>query len=228
MIITIDGPVASGKSTIAQRLAHDLGFYYLYTGLLYRGIAYVLVHQYGYDDVALKSPRHEDVDAVLTAGRLVYRYENEQAQVWYDGVNITPFLKTKAVDATSSISSADPYVRAAILQLQVRIGHEHDVVADGRDMGTVVFPQAACKFFLTASPEVRAARWQADQQRAGIAYTFAEALQAVAMRDERDTTREHSPLKPAPDAIIVDNSDLDIAQTVAHMEHHARQKCSCL
>jgi cytidylate kinase len=224
MIITIDGPVASGKSTIAQRLAHDLGFYYLYTGLLYRGIAYVLVHQYGYDDVMLKTPKQADVNAVLKAGRLVYRYEREQAQVWYDEINITPFLKTKEIDATSSISSADPYVRAAILQLQVRIGQEHDIVADGRDMGTVVFPQAVCKFFLTASPEVRAARWQADQLRAGKEYAMAEALQVVSMRDERDTTREHSPLKPALDAIIVDNSSLDIAQTVAYMRQIIDQR----
>lgn len=224
MIITIDGPVASGKSTVAQTLANDLGYYYLYTGLLYRGIAYALVSAYGYDEAQLKAPRHADIDQLLSAHRLVYDYINNSPNIIFDGTNITAQLKTKEVDNWSSISSADPYVRAAILHLQVSLGKQHDVVADGRDTGTVVFPHAEHKFFLTASTETRAARWQKDQARAGKQYTLAECITIISERDNRDVSRTHSPLIPAQNAVIVDNSERTIQQTVDYMKHAIAQK----
>lgn len=214
MIIAIDGPVASGKSTIGQEIAHRLGFYYLYTGMLYRGIAYALVKAYGYDEQKLKNPDKKHVDDLLAAGRLEYRYSEGRAQLLFDGTDITDRLKTAEVDNWASTSSALPVVRQAILHIQQEIGRTHDIVADGRDMGTVVFPDAEYKFFLTASVEVRARRWQADQKRMGNDLSLQECIAKISERDHRDTTREHSPLIQAPDAIVIDSSELDLPRTI--------------
>lgn len=217
MIIAIDGPVASGKSSVARKLAHELGFFYLYTGLLYRGIAYILVKKYGYDEAQLQHPKKADIDDVLTAGRLVYRYENGAPKLLFDGGDITPYLKQGEVDRWSSASSTDPYVRHAILDIQTTIGREHDVVAEGRDMGTVVFPHAEYKFFLTSMLQRRAEFWRQMQEGLGRTYSTEQSIAEVAERDRRDTTREHSPLKQAPDAILIDGTDKTIEQIVQEM-----------
>ena len=222
MIIVIDGPAASGKSTVAQLLAKELGFYYLYTGFLYRGLAYVLAHQYGYDDAQMEQVRVEDLDAIVHAQhnghngirRFEYRYENGLPKIFFDGVDLSPFLKTKEIDNWASLISAQPLVRHAVFEYQVRIGNEHDVVAEGRDMGTVVFPQADYKFFLTAAVEVRAKRWQAMQKRFGVDYTLEESRAAVSERDQRDTGREHSPLQQAFDAVLIDCSEMTVDEVV--------------
>ncbi len=214
MIIAIDGPVASGKSTIARQLAHELGFYYLYTGLLYRGIAYVLVKKLGYTDADLVHPRHADVDAVMQSGRFVYRYAVGEPSIIFDGEDITPELKKGEVDGWSSLSSADPYVRHAIFETQVALGKKHDLVAEGRDIGTVVFPHAEHKFFLTASLEQRAFWWRKMQEQLGRVYSLDESLREVAERDRRDTTREHSPLAQAADAIVVDATGLGLEEVI--------------
>ncbi|HBL98854.1 TPA: (d)CMP kinase [Candidatus Dependentiae bacterium] len=218
MVVTIDGPVASGKSTVAKRLASELGFYYLYTGLLYRAIAYVLVHHKGYSDQELKAPLQADLDDILKDGRLDYSYEANEPAVYFDGENITPYLKTREIDGWSSLSSADPRVRHAIFEMQVRIGKLYNVVADGRDTGSVVFPDALCKFYLTAEPRVRALRWQQDQAKAGVSYTLDECERIVNERDQRDITRVHSPLIQAVGAHRIDNSNLSIDETVAMMK----------
>lgn len=215
MIIAIDGPVASGKSTIARQLAHELNFFYLYTGLLYRGIAYVLVKNFGYTQLELVHPKQTDIDAILAPGRLVYRYAAGEPAILFDGVDITAELKKAEVDGWSSTSSADPRVRHAIFAMQVTLGHEHDLVAEGRDIGTVVFPNAEHKFFLTASLEQRAYWWQKMQEQLGRVYSLEESRQVVAERDRRDTTREHSPLIQAPDAVLIDCTGLTIQEIVA-------------
>lgn len=224
MIIAIDGPVASGKSTVARRLAQELGIFYLYTGLLYRGIAYILVKQYGYDEARLHHPKESDIDDVLKADRLIYRYENGLPKLLFDGKDITSFLKQGEVDRWSSSSSADPYVRHAILSIQIKIGKEHDVVAEGRDMGTVVFPHADFKFFLTAGLERRAALWRAMQEGLGRTYSIEQSIAEVAERDRRDTTRVHSPLKQAPDAILIDGTNKTIEQIVDEMRKLVLEK----
>lgn len=220
MIITIDGPAASGKSTVAQLLAQRLGFYYLYTGMLYRGIAYVLAHKCNYTDQQMMAPRQQDIEAITHDEIFVYRYENGQPVVFYAGENITPYLKNPDVDRWASMISSHQAVRQAVLERQVNISKTHDVIAEGRDVGTVVFPHAQYKFFLTASPEIRARRWQADQKRRGFDYTLEQALQAVMDRDRRDQERKHSPLIQAPDAHLIDNSDLSIEQTVSELESY--------
>ncbi|MBN2267454.1 MAG: (d)CMP kinase [Candidatus Babeliaceae bacterium] len=213
MIITIDGPVASGKSSVAKRLADKLGFYYLYTGLLYRGLAYLLVTKFGYSDEELKKPRSADIDAIVNNPSFQYHYDTGIPTIMFNGENITPYLKTAEVDHWSSISSADPYVRQSVLHHQIELGKKYNLVVDGRDTGTIVFPHATIKIFLTAAPEVRAKRWQQDQMKAGKKFTFADALTAINERDQRDITRPHSPLIPATDAIIIDNSDMSIEET---------------
>lgn len=223
MIITIDGPVASGKSSVASALAAQLGFYYLYTGLLYRGIAYVLVKKFGYDREQLKIPREADLQGLME--QFEYRYEKGAPQIYYAGANITVFLKSAEIDDFSSLSSADPGVRRAILERQVLMGQRYDLIADGRDMGTVVYPNASCKFFLTASVEVRAQRWQKDQAALGNVLSLEEAIREISERDQRDITRSHSPLRPADDAVIVDNSSYSFEETVALMGELVQRNC---
>lgn len=214
MIIAIDGPVASGKSTIARRLARELNFYYLYTGLLYRGIAYILVKKFGYDESMLRQPDHADVDAIVQTGRFVYRYADGEPHIIFEGKDITAELKKGEVDGWSSLSSADPYVRQAIFETQANLGEKYDLVAEGRDIGTVVFPHADYKFFLTASVEQRAIWWQEMQERLGRSYSREESMREVVQRDRRDTTREHSPLVKAPDALVIDSTGMTLDEVV--------------
>ncbi len=227
MIITIDGPVASGKSTVAQALAHEFhefGFYYLYTGLLYRALAYALVTAYGYSEEALVAPGEDALEALLQKGRLEYRFDVGAARILFDGKDITSLLKTEEVDRISSISSANAAVRAAVYCLQQQIATGADIIADGRDTGTVVFPNAQIKFFLTASVEERAFRWRTNQARQGNMVSEDEAITAVTMRDERDRTRKISPLLPAEDAILVDNSNWSIEETITYMAAIVRDR----
>jgi len=218
MIVTIDGPVASGKSTVAQKLAERFGFYYLYTGLLYRALAYALVTSFEYTKKTLEEPAQEDIDVLLAKGRIVYTYDAQGPHIFFDSVEITHLLKSEFVDSISSISSANARVRHAVFLLQQSVAVENNIVADGRDTGTVVFPLAEAKFFLTASLSERARRWRIGQMRQGNSVSEEEARAAVALRDERDTLRVISPLKKAEDAILVDNTDLTIDETVAFME----------
>jgi cytidylate kinase len=215
MIITIDGPVASGKSTVARQLAQELGFYYLYTGFLYRGVAYVLVKFYQYEDAKLATAQPDDLKDLLEQHEFEYRYEQGKPYIFFDGVDVTPFLKTKAVDNWSSLVSAQPIVRHAIFEYQVSLGCGRNVVAEGRDMATVVFPQAEYKFFLTASEEVRAWRWQRMQEQMGNEYTREESVVAVHERDKRDKERVYSPLKPSADTHIIDGSNMTVAEIIA-------------
>ncbi len=216
MIITIDGPTASGKSSVARMLARDLSCYYLYSGLLYRALGYLLVRDYDYTLAQLAEPELTHMQAVLCDDGCVYQYdEHRGAQIFSYGESITHYLKTPEVDRYAYTVSADPQARAEILQFQRTLAQHHTIIADGRDCGTVVFPHAEHKFFLTADPAVRTRRWQLDQVRAGKEISFAESLAALHARDGSDVTRQHSPLIPAPDAQIIDNSELDLLQTLA-------------
>lgn len=214
MIITIDGPVASGKSVVAKLLAEKLGTYFLSSGMWYRAIAYLLVTEFEYDTAKLRNPAQADVAQIALSGDLEYRYANDRVSIFWKGVDITSHLKTAQVDAWTSISSAQPVVRHAIFELQVALGKSHDLVAEGRDMGSVVFSNAEHKFFLTAPLQVRARRWMVDQEKQGNAVSFDAALAAVGERDRRDSTREHSPLVQPQDARVIDNASLTIDETV--------------
>lgn len=226
MIITIDGPTASGKSTVAKLVAQKLNFVHLNSGLLYRGIAYVLVNFFNYTQEQLVSPKQADLDYIINHHRLVYRDQNYQAQVLYENHDITQFLKTKLMDNYASISSASPQVRASLMQLQRQVGEQNDLVAEGRDTGSVVFPRAELKIFLTASLDVRATRWQHFMQLAGKQYSLSESKQLVDERDQRDINRHVAPLAPAHDAVIIDSSDLDVNQVVSQICDYIKQERS--
>ena len=205
MIITIDGPTASGKSSVAQLLAERLSYYYLYTGLLYRALAYIRISK------AESTP----IKDILTNGSLQYSYTHPKVpQILFNGLDITSYLKSAEIDRYASILSADPVVRTLLLDFQRKLGMCHSLVADGRDCGTIVFPHADYKFFLTAHAEVRAARWQKSQVALNNYFTLEESLSIIQERDERDSNRAHAPLIKAPDAYIIDNSNLDLLGTL--------------
>lgn len=215
MIITIDGPTASGKSSVARALAKKLNVYYLATGMLYRAIAYVLLHNAGYTKDGLRIPNPEDLATYLDPKRFRYLYDHEKGeQIFFDDQEITPFLKGSEIDEASSILSANQLVRDALLAIQRSFAKTFDLVAEGRDVGSVVFPNADYKFFLTASVDVRARRWQADQKKKGNDFSLAQAAEKITQRDERDKNRKIAPLVKPCGAILIDNSDLDFQQTL--------------
>jgi CMP/dCMP kinase len=214
MIITIDGPVASGKSTVAQRLAQRLGFYYLNTGLLYRAVAYVVAQQ--------QPEKAASTGCLLEAGDLrfvtdlAYAYRDGKAHISLHGQDLTSQLYQPALDQQASIISTQPAVREALLALQRSIGKTHDVIADGRDCGTVVFPQADVKFYLTADVQTRAQRlMQGDRKYVGM--DLAQVMAAVQERDQRDQMRPIAPLKVPHDATVIDASTMTIDQVVERL-----------
>lgn len=204
MIITLDGPMASGKSSIAAALAERLGFMHLNSGLLYRAVAYLDL-QY----IALAESTNPQ--------RLVYRYGDHKAHIVFDNQDITRFLKMADIDRHASVLSACPEVRQALLDFQQSFAQSHDMVADGRDCGTVIFPGADYKFFVIADEAVRVARWHADQQRRGNDVSLEEACCALRERDIRDSSRACAPLRPAPDAEILDTSDCSVQEIVEYI-----------
>ncbi len=212
MIITIDGPALSGKSTVAQKLAKNLGFYYLYTGLLYRAIAYVLVEKFKVEEEELSSLPLKDLEFVEN---LHYSYQEGEPRLFFRGEDITSKLKDPSVDQLSSKVAANKNAREALLEIQREIGKNYDIVADGRDCGSVLFPNADYKFFLSASLEVRAER---KSKYEGISKE--KAARELAERDERDCSREAAPLVVPKDAILIDNSDLNIEETVQKFLDH--------
>lgn len=216
--ITIDGPVAGGKSTIGRMLAKKIGYYYVYSGALYRALAYLLITSKNYTHEQLHHPEMNDVFACLNPQRLRYQYNSEsQEQIFFDGVDITPYLKDSAIDQGSSIVSTYPLVRDEINELIRTIAEKFNVVVDGRDAGTVIFPDAHIKFYLTASIDIRAQRWQAAQQKLGNVYTYEQSLQLLSERDRRDQGRKIAPLIIPDNAIVVDNSELNAEQTLAKL-----------
>lgn len=202
MRIAIDGPAGAGKSTVARALAERLGFVHLDTGAMYRAIALRALRS-GTDlddskalgDLARHLPLRLAGDAVLLADE-----------------DVTAAIRTADVDRIVSRVASQPPVRAALVPLQRRLGAEGDVVADGRDIGTVVWPDAELKIFLTASLEERARRRARERPRPG---GVAAVREEIASRDENDRRREVGPLRAAPDAVVVDTTDMSIAEVVA-------------
>lgn len=215
MIITIDGPSASGKSTVAKLLAQQLGFYYLNTGFLYRALAFLLQEKYGATQHDLIAPKEEVLQQLLAPVRLDYNYEYKQgAQIIFDGTNITNYLKTPGVSQAASILSKNARVRQLLLNVQRQLAHDHNVVVEGRDTGSVVFPNADYKFFLTASNKERARRWVADQAHKGVFLSLKEAENELSIRDKRDRKREIAPLIVPSDARCIDATVMSINDVI--------------
>jgi len=208
-VITLDGPSGSGKGTISQALAEELGWHYLDSGALYRLLAYAALQKSL--DLADEAALVELVGRLSECYRLPTR---EYPVIELDGVDVSDALRTERCADAASRAAALPGVREALLAWQRRYRQLPGLVADGRDMGTVVFPDAKLKLFLRARPGVRADRRHKQLKEKGIKADLAVLVKEVEARDARDSARKASPLKPAADALIIDNSDLDAAETL--------------
>lgn len=211
LLIAIDGPAGSGKSTVARLLAGRLGYLYLDTGALYRAVAWKVrqARVDPQDSVAL--------EALLASTSIRMGFEEGLMRVFVDDQEVTAELRTPEMTSLASIVSAVPVVRAWLLPIQRKIGLAGAVVAEGRDMGTTVFPQADVKFFLEADPDVRAARRHRELVAAGHSMPFTETSEALSGRDTRDRTRTVAPLAQAEDAIAIDTSPLQAEEVVERM-----------
>lgn len=221
MIIAIDGPAASGKSTVARALARRLGFRYLDTGAMYRAVAEeALVTGVALDDAAALAALARD------AG-IVFEYSGDDpvyTRVMIRGRDVTAAIRTPRVDEAVSAVARIPEVREAMVAQQRRCAHDGDIVVEGRDIGTVVFPDAQVKVYLTASPEERAARRLHDRRGAGHDAEFDRIVEEIRQRDEADSTRETAPLAAAEDAVVVDTTGMTVDEVVDRIERLVRER----
>ena len=217
--IAIDGPAGAGKSTIAKRLAKELGYYYVDTGAIYRTVAYFF-------DLWGVSPK--DVDAIeryideLTVG-VEYDEDGTQHMIM-NGMDVTEDIRTPEISQKASLVSAHAVVREMLLDMQRDVAKRHNVIMDGRDIGTVVLPRADVKIYLTAAAEVRAKRRCDELQAKGQKVDFQTVLTQIIQRDQQDMTRAIAPLKKAKDAVEVDTSELDIDGVVARIKQIISQR----
>ena len=207
--VAIDGPSGAGKSTIARKVAGELGFLYIDTGALYRSIGYYVLKKGGDPE------KKEDVEAALPGIRLELRHADGVQRVFLNGEDVSDQIRTPAVSMAASHVSAFPAVRTFLLELQRKMAREHNVIMDGRDIGTVVLPDAELKIFLTATPEDRARRRYEELVEKGEAVTFDEVLKDVIQRDYNDTHRDIAPLRQAEDAVLADTTGFELPQSVA-------------
>ncbi|MEE2787263.1 MAG: (d)CMP kinase [Myxococcota bacterium] len=212
MIIAIDGPAGAGKTEVSKRLASALGFIRLDTGALYRAVAYEALRR----GLSETSDVLEDMVASLSVGF-------GRDGVTLNGSLIEGLIRTPEMSRAASSFSAVPAVRRGLLALQRRLGSTSDCIVDGRDIGTVVFPQAEVKVFLTASAEVRAGRRYRQLQGLGQTVDYAGLLAEITERDRKDSERAIAPLRAADDAIIVDSSELDLDEVVHLISERVRE-----
>lgn len=206
--IAIDGPAGAGKSTIARRAAAEMGFIYVDTGALYRSVAYYCITN-GAD---LNVP--ESIEKLLPGITPELRFIDGVQHVFVNGSDVSDKIRTPEVSMAASKVSAIPAVRAFLFDLQQKIARENDIIMDGRDIGTVVLPNADLKIFLTASPEARADRRFAELKDKENAPSYEQVLADIIKRDHDDSTRAIAPLKQAEDAVLLDTTSLDLEQSV--------------
>jgi CMP/dCMP kinase len=215
MIITIDGPTASGKSSAAKELAKQLGFHCLSSGALFRALAYILIDKFGNSVEYLSHPKVEDINAALDPKQFEYRIDDDNCgTVWFDNENITPYLKSVEISQGASILATHKIVRNKLDDLERSLVDHYNIVVEGRDIGSVVFPNADRKFYITASLNERSKRWQQVQKKLGKDFTLAYAKAHIEERDKRDQEREIAPLVIPENAIVIDNTHLDLQGTV--------------
>lgn len=212
-VICIDGPSGSGKGTLCQMLALELGWHLLDSGALYRLVGMAASkHQLSFDDEAAIAALAAELDVAFLPGQ-----QGEPSRVMLEGVDVSGDLRSETTGNLASKVAVLPAVREALLQRQRDFAQAPGLVADGRDMGTVVFPEAPLKVFLTASAEERARRRFKQLKDKGESVNIATLLEEIQARDKRDSEREHAPLKPADDALLIDSSELGIEQVFARV-----------
>ncbi|MBW2468208.1 MAG: (d)CMP kinase [Desulfobacterales bacterium] len=218
LLITIDGPAGAGKTSVSRALARRLGYRYVDTGALYRGVAFEVKRQ-GID------PESEAALAALCDRiQLAFKQEGDGMRLYSAGTDISDLIRTPEISMLASAVSAKPVVRKYLLSVQKDIGRRKAAVFEGRDMGTVVFPEADVKFFLDASSQTRARR-RYDELKSKSGQSLKQVEKDMLRRDRDDSTRSLAPLRPADDAIIIDSSDLSIDEVVESMlAHIARLK----
>ena len=210
--VAIDGPSGAGKSTLAKRLAKELGYLYVDTGAMYRSIGLYALRQ-GVD------PRDEAaVTALLPRIQIELRYVNGAQRVLLCGEDVSEAIRAENVGMATSAVSAHPPVRAFLLELQRGMARTHDILMDGRDIGTVILPNATVKIFLTASAEARADRRFKELQEKGVDTDYQTVLEDIRRRDYKDSHRATAPLRQAEDAVLVDTSELDLEQSFQAMK----------
>jgi cytidylate kinase/pantoate ligase/cytidylate kinase len=213
MIITIDGPAGAGKSSVARALARRLGFAFLDTGAMYRAVALAGKR------MGLDWDQTDDLADLARRINLVV----EDDRIFLDGEDVSEEIRTSAVTAVTRYAADNPRVRRRLVDLQRAAAAGKNIVTEGRDQGTVAFPNAECKIFLTASPQERARRRLSDLTAKGEPVTIEQVLAAQARRDEEDSSRAVGPLVPAPDAIEASTDGLSLDQVVDKLEKIARQ-----
>ena len=211
--IAIDGPAGAGKSTIARSLAKELGYYYVDTGAIYRTVAYFL-------DLLGVSPKDVDgVERYIDELTINIEYDETGKQhMIMNGMDVSDDIRTQDISQKASLVSAHAVVRDVLLDMQRQVAREHNVIMDGRDIGTVVLPKANVKIFLTASSAVRAKRRYDELIAKGQKVDLATIQKEIELRDYQDSHREIAPLKQARDAVLVDTSDLDIPGVLAEIK----------
>lgn len=216
--VAIDGPSGAGKSTIARILAKELQFIYVDTGALYRAIGYTALQS------GLRPSDAVGVQGLLDNLQVRLGYENGEQHVYVNQHDVTAFIRTPAVSEAASAVSAIPAVRAFLFSLQQDMAKTQSVIMDGRDIGTVVLPNAQVKIFLTASAEDRARRRYEELIEKGVEVTYDEVLNDMIVRDKRDSERAAAPLKAAEDAVLVDTSGNTLEQSVAQLRSIVEEK----
>ena len=217
--IAIDGPAGAGKSTIAKALAKELGYHYVDTGAIYRTVAYFL-------DLLGISPKDVDgVERYIDELNVEITYDDDGRQhMLMNGMDVSDEIRTQDISQKASLVSAHAVVREVLLDMQRAVARKHNVIMDGRDIGTVVLPKADVKIFLTASPEVRAKRRCDELIAKGQKANYEQTLKDIQQRDYQDTHRPIAPLKMARDSIKLDTSDMDIDGVLAAMRKIIKEK----
>ena len=210
--VAIDGPAGAGKSTLARRLAAELGYIYVDTGAMFRTIGLYALR-------AGKDPKdNEAVNALLPEISLKFAFIEGEQHIYLNGEDVSTAIRTEEVGMAASAVGANPEVRAFLLGMQRDMAKTQDVLMDGRDIGTVVLPDATVKIFLTASPEARATRRWKEHQQKGVEVSYEEVLADVRQRDYQDTHRAAAPLRQADDAQLLDTSEMNFEQSLEAMK----------
>lgn len=207
--IAIDGPAGAGKSTLSRKTAENLGFIYVDTGALYRTVGLKFSRKGA--DTELNC----DVEGILAETSVDIRFVNGEQRVFLDGEDVSDEIRTPAASMMASAVSAKPPVRAFLLEMQRKLARENNVVMDGRDIGTVVLPDATVKIYLTASAEARAERRYKELLEKGTEVTFKEVYDDMVQRDYNDMNREIAPLKQADDAIVADTTECNLEESLS-------------